>query len=177
MGYADFIDMLLRDEGLLRKLHPVECPDIQALLKIRGYTARELAGARDLKDAVYGELLKCALLFLVDAMDEAHRVVQEMSGDDAAYWHGMIHRREGDFDNARYWFRRAGALPWFGALHSEVSKVSGLFASQSQWDPYLFTGQCEQEKFGAEELRDDLVRIQRIEFMHAMDYVWRCAVE
>ena len=41
---------------------------------------------------------------------DLERLIQEAKGDLGSYWHGMLHRREGDFDNARYWFRRAGVL-------------------------------------------------------------------
>jgi hypothetical protein len=31
-------------------------------------------------------------------------------------WHSIMHRREGDFDNSRYWLRRVGSLPAFAGL-------------------------------------------------------------
>lgn len=37
----------------------------------------------------------------------AHVIVQDME-DPVAYWiHAVVHRVEGDLDNARYWYRRA----------------------------------------------------------------------
>jgi hypothetical protein len=38
----------------------------------------------------------------------AHQTVQELQGADAARLHGLLHRIEGDLDNARYWYRQAG---------------------------------------------------------------------
>jgi hypothetical protein len=113
------------------------------------------------------------LFYAVDALDAGHKLFQDAAGDLGSYWHGMIHRREGDFDNARYWFRRCGTLGCFAALHRDASAVSPDMARQSAWDPYLFTGQCEQARFGAEELLPELVKLQRLEFAALFDYSWQ----
>lgn len=39
--------------------------------------------------------------------DRAHRVVMDATGEAAAWVHAYLHRREGDLDNARYWYRLA----------------------------------------------------------------------
>jgi hypothetical protein len=38
----------------------------------------------------------------------AHRIVQDIDDADAAWVHAYLHRKEGDRDNAAYWYRRAG---------------------------------------------------------------------
>jgi hypothetical protein len=37
----------------------------------------------------------------------AHNIVQEEDDRDSAWVHAYLHRREGDLDNAGYWYRRA----------------------------------------------------------------------
>ncbi len=39
--------------------------------------------------------------------DRAHVIAQEIEGEDAAWVHAYLHRREGDLGNAAYWYRRA----------------------------------------------------------------------
>jgi hypothetical protein len=39
--------------------------------------------------------------------NRAHRLVQESSESSAAWVHAYLHRKEGDRDNAAYWYRRA----------------------------------------------------------------------
>lgn len=38
----------------------------------------------------------------------AHAIVQELEDPIAWRVHGLVHRVEGDLDNARYWYERAG---------------------------------------------------------------------
>ena len=39
----------------------------------------------------------------------AHLIVQDHDGDARAAWiHAVVHRMEGDLDNARYWYGRCG---------------------------------------------------------------------
>ena len=38
----------------------------------------------------------------------AHEIVQKMESIEAYWLHGILHTIEGDVDNARYWYRRAG---------------------------------------------------------------------
>ena len=38
---------------------------------------------------------------------QAHEIVQADTSALAAWLHGIVHTLEGDFDNARYWYRKA----------------------------------------------------------------------
>lgn len=40
--------------------------------------------------------------------EEAHRLVQDMAGEKAAWIHAYLHRKEGDIWNADYWYSKAG---------------------------------------------------------------------
>jgi len=39
---------------------------------------------------------------------EAHELAQDDAGFYGSWVHAYLHRKEGDFDNADYWYRRAG---------------------------------------------------------------------
>jgi hypothetical protein len=40
--------------------------------------------------------------------DGAHQIAQEDATPWGAWLHGMVHMREGDLRNARYWYAQAG---------------------------------------------------------------------
>lgn len=178
MRYCELVDEFLiqSNEESLKRLHPSEPLGGHAveLPRIRQATDAELGGGRPVGPLF--PAVRAGLFYRYDALGEAHSLVQELPGELAAYWHGMIHRRETDFDNARYWFRRAGELPIFESLHQAASGFSAVMARQFNWDPYLFTGLCEQEKYGDDSLKGELVALQRLEFEKVFDYTWRQSV-
>ncbi len=48
-------------------------------------------------------------LALAGKWDDAHGIVQQFDGEPTAAWiHAVLHKIEGDQDNSRYWYRRAG---------------------------------------------------------------------
>jgi len=61
--------------------------------------------------------------------DQAHKIVMEEEGADAAWVHAYLHRVEGDLPNAGYWYRKAGKSVATGALVTEWDAiVAGLLA-------------------------------------------------
>ena len=60
--------------------------------------------------------LRAAALLYHDHHDAAHDLVQDLTDHDGALIHGILHRREPDYWNAKYWFRRFVAHPAHVAL-------------------------------------------------------------
>jgi len=59
--------------------------------------------------------------------DKAHEVVQDESGVEAAWVHAYLHRKEGDLDNAGYWYRRARRAMPTGPLEEEWRTIAATF--------------------------------------------------
>lgn len=173
-NYSDFADRIFLQSGFLDRLAPKEPLSWDLVLRVREASAEMLLGGVS-ASARGTALVRAGLLYALDALDDAHRIFQDEATDLGSYWHGMMHRREADFDNARYWFRRAGKLPFFQKLHRTAGEDSPLVARQITWDPYLFTGECEQARYGAEN-SGELAKVQRAEFAAIFDYTWRQAV-
>ena len=54
------------------------------------------------------ELIQSAALLWHDHLDESHTLSQDIFSADGSFLHGIMHRREPDYSNAKYWFNRAG---------------------------------------------------------------------
>ena len=62
--------------------------------------------------------VKAGLYLLNDDLPRAHALAQSVEGNPLGdYWHAIIHRREGDYDNARYWFGRVGPEPILAQIY------------------------------------------------------------
>jgi hypothetical protein len=171
--YSDLIDRVFLQDDLLKALRPSEPLNRELSRRIQMAADDLLSGGKKIGNPAAFALVRGGALYGLDALDEAHAIFQNAPGDSGSYWHGMVHRREGDFDNARYWFRSAGALPIFNRMQQEAREWSRDMAKQTTWDPYLLTGQCEQVRFGAEGLSAELAALQRVEFEVLFDYCWR----
>ncbi|TMH12414.1 MAG: hypothetical protein E6H70_15090 [Betaproteobacteria bacterium] len=59
--------------------------------------------------------------------DKAHAIVMGMRDRLAFRMHGLLHRIEGDLDNARYWYDRA-AVPFSKSMSaaSEIEEIAAL---------------------------------------------------
>src|ERR1035437_973223 len=56
--------------------------------------------------------LHAGLWLLADDLPTAHVLCQDVPTVYGSAWHAHLHRREGDFANARYWWRRAEGVEW-----------------------------------------------------------------
>lgn len=60
--------------------------------------------------------LQAGLWLYVDELDRSHSLSQDLKDSTGSYWHGIMHRREGDFSNSHYWFHRTGNHPAMALL-------------------------------------------------------------
>ena len=80
----------------------------------------------------------CAGLWLyVDELDRSHRISQGLNDPTGSFWHGIMHRREGDFSNSHHWMRQAGddhpaleAMPEGYDLHGLIDRVAEAYRAR-----------------------------------------------
>ena len=121
---------------------------------------------------------RAGLLLLAGGMEDAHRIVQDLDTPEAQYWHGIVHRREPDFSNAKYWFRSLVHHPVFEQLAGERTSAAlsgtlaiGSIVRNGQWDPMQFVDLCEACDAGKQPgLREELLALQNLEANHLLDF-------
>lgn len=70
-------------------------------------TADELARAAALPSGI-SSAARALWLARNGSWDSAHDLCQEIAGAEGAWIHAWLHRQEGDYANACYWYARAG---------------------------------------------------------------------
>lgn len=129
-----------------------------------------------IRDADMAGCCRAAVWLYHDFLDESHAQSQEIHTPSGSYWHGILHRREPDYDNAKYWFRRVGRHPIFAALAAKAARLAPeLFTAKREWDPLAFVDLCANAA-GTASLVEPCRLVQQREWELLFDYCYRQAV-
>ncbi len=152
-------------------------PNAEAYARLKALRAETLFAPQHLRDRDMAACCLAGLWLLHNYLDESHRLSQEIETAEGSYWHALMHRREPDYGNSKYWFRRVGTHPGFAELHRQAREVAAKYsddeaarqlAAQARWEPALFVDLCERAAGGPGETV--CVEIQRREWRLLFDY-------
>ncbi len=151
--------------------------------RIDGLTDAKLLGVDAVSDIAAAAGVRAGLLLFGDDFDASHSLSQSIETPDGSYWHGILHRREPDYGNAKYWFRRVGDHPVFRDLERHAALRGGgelEILSGRRWDPFRVVDlieRCETQgsvSAGA-DLRRALLDFQEHEMLLLLAHGYRQA--
>ncbi|MDE0297474.1 MAG: hypothetical protein OXN17_02465 [Candidatus Poribacteria bacterium] len=175
----------------LPPLAPEKEWDSELTKQIQAASIADLFNGRALKDPSLANAVKSALLLWNDALDDSHDISQGVRSKTGSYWHGIMHRREPDYSNSKYWFARVGSHPIFPALRARVLEILKADSSQSEqlaryaeaierndnWDAPQFIDWCQDAaKHADDEVVQFLQTVQVEEMKLLLDYSCRNAL-
>jgi hypothetical protein len=135
--------------------------------------------APKVKDRAFASACLAGLWLHHDFLDESHTISQDLDSTEGSYWHALMHRRELDYGNSKYWFRRVPQHPIFVDLAKQAAalanqagtpKGSEFLARQAAWDPFAFVDLCESAARRGGEVELLCRQIQRCEWELLFDY-------
>ena len=137
-------------------------------------------------DEMMAEGCKSGLWLYNNFLDESHTLSQRIGTPTGSYWHAIMHRREPDYPNGRYWFDRVGDHDIYPILKREAKKFAlavkelpneaSYLVSLLVWDPFAFVDLCESSNLGRAPAGDLCRRIQQREWELLFDYCYQKAI-
>lgn len=175
----------------------------QAIERLRNVKPAQLLARPAVDDAAAYAVLAGVWLWH-DGLHECHEIVQKSPAElrsaapqgDAghhpehrpdltetlAFWHAIMHRREGDFSNAKYWYARCRTHPVLATLAEHLRTSGDAPAPDSSivtggtWNGDGFVDLVEAVSRRPDEpRREEAVRLQRLEWRMLFDYCVRAA--
>jgi hypothetical protein len=112
-------------------------------------------------DRSMAKLCHAGLWLYHDFLDESHTISQEVETPTGSFWHAVMHRREPDPGNSKYWWRR-------------VSKHT-ILEQLEYGDPLVFVDRCEKARGTGTAEEKECQRLQLAEWHALFEYCFRIA--
>jgi hypothetical protein len=180
--YAPLIAELLRDPWV----PPLDAgtANHEVCGRLEALSSDNVFAPHRVRDGGMADACRAGLWLYHNFLDESHQISQELHTPTASYWHALMHRREPDFDNSKYWFRRVGTHPVYETLCQDAAELAAnsppaaaFLRTQSVWDPFAFVDLCAAVLAGRAPGEELCRKIQKREWEVLFDWCYRQAIE
>jgi hypothetical protein len=177
-SFGPIVTTLLR-EARLAPLGP-GTPNASARALLAALTNETVTAPHPLRDPNMAAACRAALWLYHDFLDESHLISQSIETVEGSYWHGLMHRREPDYSNSAYWFRRVGMHPVFQELADEARQLAAAesmkVTAPAPWDPFWFIDYCQSCAQSREPGEQFARQVQQREWELLFSYCYQRAV-
>lgn len=144
----------------------------------------QLLASGSVKSAAEGDAMLAGLWLWHDWLDESHAISQGLHSATGSFWHAIMHRREGDFSNSKYWYARCADHPILPSLNAQASAILNPLPADKSilrliahgWNLNAFVDFVEQVHDHPSDPRHGLaVALQRLEWRALFNHCTRAA--
>ena len=140
--------------------------------RLQALTVESLFDSRRLLDRDMARCCLAGLWLYHDFLDESHAISQEVHTPTGSFWHAIMHRREPDAWNSKYWWRRVGSHPVIDQLADECRRRGWTYG-----DPVAFVDRCEQVRGRGTVAETEARNVQMLEWQLLFAWCWSNAVK
>jgi hypothetical protein len=153
--------------------------------QLAALTLESAFGGRALADESAARCCLAGLWLHHDFLDESHTISQDIDTVEGSYWHAIMHRREPDYGNAKYWFRRVPRHAIFETLAAQARELAAkhqldaaaeFLSTQASWDAFRFVDLCEAVARGKSRCEQLAREVARAEWRLLFDYCYANAL-
>lgn len=139
---------------------------------------------RPVKDRDAARACHSGLWLLHDFLDESHGISQDLDTAEGSFWHAIMHRREGDFSNSKYWYARCAGHPSQATLAAQAPRLINTMPADKAmlrliatgWNAPAFVDLVEQvHEHPSDPRHAAAVALQRLEWQVLFDHCTRAA--
>jgi hypothetical protein len=152
--------------------------------RLEALTSDDAFAPHRVRDGGMADACRAGLFLYHNFLDQSHTISQELLTPTGSYWHALMHRREPDFENAKYWFRRVGTHPVFEGLRADAAELAAdappqaaFLRTQTAWEPFAFVDLCAAALVGRVPCDELCRQIQKREWQLLFDWCYRQAIE
>ena len=169
-----------------KRLNPLDggTPNAAAKDKLEALSAEAAFAGQQVLDRDMAQGCISGAWLYHNYLNESHTISQGIQTATGSFWHGIMHRREPDFSNAKYWFNKVGSHPIFEDLRTEAARIAmktdgapAFLTAQKAWDAAAFVDVCAEALAAGKGPLEALCReIQQREWELLFDYSYRKAI-